>query len=76
MEMDELKLNLGGKFMKGIITKLISKAVYKKFGYKVDIELNAIHVEVINGKAHLHLDADAEINNDELMKIVKSIGLD
>lgn len=76
MEMDELKLNLSSKFMRGLITKLISKTVYKKLGYKVDIELNAIQVEVINGKAHVHVDVDAEINNEELIKIVKSIGLD
>ena len=71
--MDELKLNLSSKFMRGIITKLISKAVYKKTGYKIGIELNNINVEVINGRAHIHINADAEIDNDELMKIVRTI---
>lgn len=74
--MDALKLNLSTKFMKGIVTKLIAKAIYKKFGYKVDIQLNEIGIEVTGGKAYIHVDADAEINNDELVKIVKSIGLD
>ena len=71
--MDELKLNLSSKLMRGIVTKLISKAVYKKTGYKIEIELNNINVEVINGKAHIHVNADAEIDNDELMKIVRTI---
>lgn len=71
--MDELKLNLSSKLMRGIVTKLISKAVYKKTGYKIGIELNNINVEVINGRAHIHINADAEIDNDELMKIVRSI---
>lgn len=71
--MDELKLNLSSKLMRGIVTKLISKAVYKKTGYKIGIELNNINVEVINGKAHIHVNADAEIDNDELMKIVRTI---
>lgn len=71
--MDELKLNLSSKLMRGIVTKLISKAVYKKTGYKIGIELNNINVEVINGRAHIHINADAEIDNDELMKIVKTI---
>jgi hypothetical protein len=74
--MDALKLNLTTKFMKGIITKLISKAIFKKYGYKIDLVLNEISVEVVNGKAYVHADVDAEVNNDELMKIVKSIGLD
>lgn len=74
--MDALKLNLTTKFMKGIVTKLISKAIFKKYGYKIDIVLNDVSVEVLNGKAYIHADVDAEVNNDELMKIVKSIGLD
>lgn len=71
--MDELKLNLSSKLMRGIVTKIISKAVYKKTGYKIGIEVNNINVEVINGKAHIHVNADAEIDNDELMKIVRTI---
>ena len=71
--MDELKLNLSSKFMRGIVTKLIAKAIYKKTGYKIEVELNSINVEVINGKAHIHADVDAEIDNEELMKIIKTI---
>lgn len=74
--MDALKLNLSTKFMRGIVTKLISKLIFKKYGYKIDIQLNEIGIEVINGKAFIHADVDAEIDNSELMKIVKSIGLD
>ena len=71
--MDELKLNLSSKFMRGIVTKLIAKAIYKKTGYKIEVELNSINVEVINSKAHIHADVDVEIDNEELMKIVKTI---
>mgnify|MGYP006959313856 FL=1 len=71
--MDELKLNLSSKFMRGIVTKLIAKAIYKKTGYKIDVELNSINVEVIDGKAHIHADVDAEIDNNELKKIVSTI---
>ena len=74
--MDALKLNLSTKFMKGIITKIISKLIYKKCGYNVDIQLNDIEIEVIGGKAYIHVDVDAAIDNSELMKIVKSAGLD
>ena len=71
--MDELKLNLSSKFMKGIVTKLIAKAIYKKTGYKIDVELNSINVEIIDGKAHIHADVDVEIDNNELKKIVSTI---
>lgn len=74
--MDELKLKLSTKFMRGIIAKLVAKAIYKKVGYEIDIQLNEIEVETVDGKIHLHVSADGEISNDEFVKIIKSIGLD
>lgn len=70
--MDELKLILSTKFMRGIVTKIIAKAILKKTGYQVDIDLNEISVEVVDGKAHLHVNADAAINTNDLLDIVKS----
>lgn len=74
--MDELKLKLSTKFMRGIVTKLISKAIYKKYGYDIDILLNEIEINNEDGKVHLHVNVDAEVNNDDFKKIIKSIGLD
>lgn len=73
--MDELKLRLSTKFMRGLITKLISKMIYKKFGYKIDIELNAIDMETENGTTHFRLDVEAKVNNDELRRIVQDMDL-
>lgn len=70
--MDELKLILNTKFMRGMVTKIIAKAILKKTGYHVDIDLNEISVEVVDGKAHLHVNADAAINTNDLLDIVKS----
>ena len=74
--MDELKLKLSTKFMKGIIANLVSKAIAKKVGYNIDILLNEIEVKNENGKIHLHIDADAEVENSEFVKMLKSIGMD
>ena len=70
--MDELKLILNTKFMRGMVTKIIAKAILNKTGYQVDIDLNEISVEVVDGKAHLHVNADAAINTTDLLDIVKS----
>ena len=70
--MDELKLILNTKLMRGMVTKIIAKAILKKTGYQVDIDLNEISVEVVDGKAHLHVNADAAINTNDLLNIVKS----
>ena len=74
--MDELKLKLSTKFMRGIVAKLVAKAIYKKVGYEIDIQLNEIEVETIDGKIKLHVNVDAELDNNEFTKIVKGIGLD
>lgn len=74
--MDELKLILSTKFMKNIVTKIIAKAIKKKLGYDIDIQINKIAIEAIDGKIHLHADVDAEVDKAEFVEIVKSVGLD
>lgn len=74
--MDELKLKLSTKFMRGIVANLISKALIKKLGYNIDILLNEIEVKNEGGKVKLHINADAEIENGDFVKMLKSIGMD
>lgn len=71
--MDEMKI--GSKFTTGIISKLIGMVIRKKFGYEVNLKLNEVNATVIDGKTHVHLDVDAELDKEELMKILASIGL-
>lgn len=70
--MDELKMSLSTKFMKGIVTKIISKAILKKTGYDINIQLNEIKLETVDGKVCLHADVDAEINNEDFINIIKN----
>lgn len=74
--MDVLKLKLHTKFMRSTIAKLISKALFKKLGCNIDILLNEIEVENVDGKIYIHVNADAEVENGEFIKILKSIGMD
>ncbi len=71
--MDEMKI--GSKFTTSIISKLVGMVIRKKFGYEVELKLNEVNATVIDGKTHVHLDVDAELDKEELMKILKSIGL-
>ena len=66
--MDEMKI--GSKFTTGIISKLIGMVIRKKFGYEVTLKLNEVNATVIDGKTHVHLDVDAELDKEELMKIL------
>ena len=69
--MDEMKIKLSSGLMKGIVSKLITKVIFKKFGVKPDIELNAISLEKVGSKIHIHVNADAEIDESDLLKITR-----
>ncbi len=71
--MDEVKIV--SKFTRSVISKLIKAMLHKKLGYNVDIQLNGVNVTIMDGKTHVHLDIDAELDKDELVKILKNIGL-
>lgn len=74
--MDELKLKLSTRVMRGLVAKLLAKLIFKKTGYEVNIQLREIEVSNAEGKVRLHIDADADMSCDDFTKLIKSIGLD
>lgn len=71
--MDEVKIV--SKFARSVISKLVKVVLHKKLGYNVDIQLNDVKATITDGKTHVHLDVDAELSKEELLKILKNIGL-
>ena len=71
--MDEMKIV--SKFTTNMISKLVKMVLRKKLGYDIDILLNEIKTTITDGKTHVHLDVDAELEKEELVKILKKIGL-
>ena len=71
--MDEMKIVSG--FTRGLIGKILRSTLKKKLGWDVDLQLNAITATVIDGKTHLHIDLDANLEKEELMNIIKSFDL-
>ena len=71
--MDEMKLKLSTKFMRGMLAKVISRSIRKKYGYKIDILLNEIDLDMKDGQTHLHFDVDLDINSDEFKYLMKTI---
>lgn len=74
--MDEMRIKLKSNFMRGIVSKLIARVICKKFGYKVNIQLNDIDLWSIDGDTTIKLNVEARLKSDEFNKIVKSIELD
>lgn len=75
-DMDEMKLKLSTKFMRNLIAKIISKLIRKKLGLKIDIQINELEVEVIDGQARISTSVDGKIDNKEFMKLLQSIDTD
>lgn len=74
--MDEMKVKLSTKFMRNMVAKLISKLVYKKLGYKIDIQLNDLEVSFVDGDTKLMTNVELKLSNEEFKSIIKDIGLD
>lgn len=74
--MDEMKLKLSTKFMRGIVAKIISKTLSKKLGVKADIRLNEIEVSTVNDRILIHANVDGEISKEDFMNLIKGINLD
>lgn len=72
--MDEMKIVTD--FTRGIVSKLVKTLIRKKTGCNMDVVLNKMNVTVNDGKTHIHLDLDAELSKEELVRIMKSFGLD
>lgn len=62
-------------FMKSLIARVVKKVIENKLGYEADIQINEISITFDGNKAVAHINADAEMNKDELLKIIKKTGL-
>ena len=73
IEMDEMRFKLSTNFMKGIVSKIIARFIYKKTGCKVNIQLNDIDIWMIDGDTNIKLNVEAKLKSDDFNKIMKSI---
>jgi hypothetical protein len=73
---DEFKVKLSTKFMRNIVAKLLAKAIQKKFGCKVKIQLNELDVRVINGDTNIKANVEVKLDSQEFMKIMEAIDMD
>lgn len=70
---DEMRVKLSTRFMRGVVSRLITRSIYKKYGYKVKVQLEDLDIKVINGEATINLNTEIILNNEEFMKIIKKI---
>ena len=71
--MDEIKLKLTTKFMRGIVSKLIERSIYKKYGYRVNIQLNDLDISVVDGETTINTNVEAKISSEEFKKMMTKL---
>ena len=71
--MDEMKLKLSTNFMKSIVSKLIAKSIYKKYGCKVNVQLDELDINIIDGETTINANVEAKINSDEVRKMMTKL---
>ena len=63
------------KFMRKVVSKLISKTIKSKAGYEVDVQLGELNVSFEDGEITVKANLEAKLNKEEFMRILKSQGL-
>ena len=69
-------INLKSKFMRKVVSKLLSKSIKSKNGYEVDIQFEELNANFDGGGIMVKANLEAKMSKDEFMKILKSQGLD
>lgn len=71
--MDEMKINLGSKFMRKLVSKFLAKQIQKKIGYKIDINLDELKINFKNGDTTIKTNVELKMNSVEFTKLMKGV---
>lgn len=71
--MDEIKVSLKTKFMRGIISKLIGKLILKHTGVNVEVGLDELDITSDSGDAYVRLNLVAKVDEKEIIKLMTKL---
>lgn len=74
MTKDEVKIT--SKIIKGFFSKVSRSLLRKKLGSDIDVQFGDIIITNDDEKAHVELSISADINSDELIKLLESINME
>lgn len=71
--MDMLKLNLGSKLLRGIVSKLIVKYIKKHFDCETQLQLNDLKLSYVDGDVIVKTDLQLKVNGNDVKKILAQL---
>ena len=74
--MDEMMIRLKTKFMRKLVSKLLSREIKSKTGFEVELQLNEFDAVFEDGDITINANLEVKMNKQEFMRILKAKGLD
>ena len=74
--MDAIKVKLSTGFMRNIVAKLVARSIYKKTGYKINIQLNDLDISFTDGDTNIKANIEVKLDSKEFGKLIRKAGLD
>ena len=71
--MDEMKLNLGSRWMRKIASKLIVKFIKKQFEIDTELELDKLKFTYVDGDVVIKTELELRVNKHDVKKLLSKI---
>ncbi len=71
--MNIFMLKLATKVTKELVANSISKKIYKKFGCRINIQINNIQIDDDDGDISIYIDANGKMNKNEFERLMERI---
>lgn len=74
--MDEIKLNLGSKFMRKLVAKIIVKFIRKHFECNTELDLDELKITYNDGDVVVKTNLELRVKKNEVEKILSKLDID
>lgn len=74
--MDELKFNLGSKWMRRLASKLIVKYIKKHFECNTELDLDELKFTYVDGDVVIKTELELRVNKHDVKKILSKLDTD
>ncbi len=71
--MDEMKLNLGSRWMRKIASKLIVKFIKKQFEINTELELDELKFTYVDGDVVIKTELELRVNKHDAKKLLSKL---
>ena len=71
--MDEMKLNLGSRWMRKLASKLIVKFIKKQFEIDTELELDKLKFTYVDGDVVIKTQLELRVNKHDAKKLLSKI---